>query len=318
MTYELVAEVVRSGFVEGQHFGTVAVLAADGSLAYAVGDPLAPILPRSSNKPIQLTAMLHVGLDLDGELLALAAGSHGGEEFHLAGVRRILAGAGLDETALQTPPALPLDEQARLAHLSRGCVPSRIAMNCSGKHAAMLATCGVNGWPLDSYRDPRHPLQQAIAQTFTELTGNPVAHVAVDGCGAPALATSPVGLATAFRALVRSPAGSPAARVVDAIRSHPVWTSGSRHHEARLIRGVPGLVAKGGAEGVFAAALPDGRAFALKVADGAQRVVPVLAVAVLRSMGVTEPVLDEVGRHHVLGGGERVGVIRPTLQPSPR
>ncbi len=313
MTYELVAEVVRSGFIEGRHFGTVVALAADGSVAFSVGDPAASVMPRSSNKPIQAAAMVDSGLDLDDELLALAAASHSGEDFHLDGVRRILASAGLDETALQTPPEWPLDEQARLEYVRSGAKPSRIAMNCSGKHAAMLATCVANDWPLNTYRDPQHPLQQVIAQTFAGLTETPTAHVGVDGCGAPVLSTALLGLATAFRTLALAPSGSAAARVVRAIQLHPEWTSGTRHHEARLIRGIPGLVAKGGAEGVFAAALPDGRSLALKVADGSQRVVPVLAVATMRRLGVAAPVLDEVGRYVLLGGGQQVGEVRAVL-----
>ena len=103
----LLAEVVRSGFVEGRHRGSVLALAADGSRVLALGDPDAPIFPRSSNKPMQAVGMLEAGLDLDGELLALACASHSGEPFHLDGVRRMLAGAGLDEAALQTPPDWP-------------------------------------------------------------------------------------------------------------------------------------------------------------------------------------------------------------------
>ena len=105
--------------------------------------------------------MLRAGLRLDGTLLALAAASHSGEEFHVAGVREILAGAGLTEDALRCPPALPLDEQAAWDLLCRGGGPDRVHMNCSGKHAAMLATCVAAGWPTAA-TPARHPLQQAI------------------------------------------------------------------------------------------------------------------------------------------------------------
>ena len=121
------------------------------------------MLPRSCNKPLQALGMLEAGLDLDGELLALACASHSGEPFHVEGVRRILAGAGLDEDALQTPPDYPLDDEAREELIRRGERKAPILMNCSGKHAAMLATCVANGWPTATYLDPDHPLQQAIA-----------------------------------------------------------------------------------------------------------------------------------------------------------
>src|SRR3712207_2989114 len=130
-------------------------------------------------------AMVRAGLDLEPQLLALAAASHSGEPFHLDGVRRILAGAGLDEAALRTPAGYPLDDDARTALIRSGEPPSPVTMNCSGKHAAMLATCVVNGWDTDTYLDPDHPLQKTIADTFSELTGVPVQAVAVDGCGAP-------------------------------------------------------------------------------------------------------------------------------------
>ena len=103
----VVAEILRSGFVEGHHYGSIVALEADGSIAWSVGDAESQIFPRSCNKPIQALAMLRAGLDLDGELLALACASHSGEAFHLDGVWKILAGAGLDESALQTPAGLP-------------------------------------------------------------------------------------------------------------------------------------------------------------------------------------------------------------------
>src|SRR5687768_6485904 len=137
----VVAEIVRSGFVEGHHYGSVVALAADGSVDWSVGAVDVPVLPRSCNKPLQALAMVRLGLDLPPDLLALTCASHSGEDFHLDGVRRTLATAGLDESALQTPPDWPLDDTAREAAIRAGRERDRISMNCSGKHAAMLATC---------------------------------------------------------------------------------------------------------------------------------------------------------------------------------
>jgi L-asparaginase II len=317
----VVAEIVRSGFVEGHHYGSIVVLGRDGEADWSVGDVTSAMFPRSCNKPVQALAMLRAGLDLDGELLALACASHSGEDFHLDGVRRILAGAGLDESALQTPPDYPLDDAARDERIRAGDGRTPIAMNCSGKHAAMLATCVLNGWDTATYRDPAHPLQVAISQTFAELTGEPVEAVAVDGCGAPLLSTTLTGLARAFRAL--SVAGSgPERRVADAIRSAPEYASGSRRDEAALLRAVPGAIGKAGAESCYAVALPDGRSFALKCEDGAARVRPVLMAAALERAGVcAEPGVDadavrETGRCEVLGGGMPVGEIRACLEPA--
>ncbi len=313
----VVAEIVRSGFVEGHHYGSVVALDADGSVAWSVGDAASQIFPRSCNKPVQALGMLRAGLDLDGELLALACASHSGEPFHLDGVRKILAGAGLDESALQTPPDYPLDDEAREAVIRQGGAKAPITMNCSGKHAAMLATCVANGWDTSTYLSPDHPLQVAIAETFAELTGEPVEAVAVDGCGAPLLSTSLSGLARAFRALSVAEEG-PEARIAGAIRGNPEYVSGTRRDEARLLRAVPGAIGKAGAESCYAVALPDGRAVALKTDDGAARVRPVLMAEALRRLGVTTtPGVDAAeveatGRVELLGGGRPVGEIRPT------
>ncbi|GGF51512.1 asparaginase [Marmoricola endophyticus] len=318
MASVVLAEIVRSGFVEGAHHGSAVSLAADGTLAYAAGDVSTPMLPRSCAKPLQAVAMLRMGLELDGELLALASGSHSGEGFHAEGALRILRGAGLDASALQDPPDLPLQPQVRDMALRGGVEPSRLLMNCSGKHAAMLATCAVRGWDTSSYLDPQHPLQQGIEETVAELTGEPIAVHATDGCGAPLLSTSLAGLARAFARLATAVDG-PERRVADAIRQHPEWTSGTTRDERALLAAVPGAIAKMGAESCYVVALADGRAFALKHDDGADRVRPVTMTALLSRSGVdTEPGVDtgavrRLGELSLLGGGVVVGAIRAAL-----
>jgi L-asparaginase II len=309
----LLAEVVRSNFVEGCHRGSVVALGADGNELWRIGDPDQPVFPRSSNKPLQAAGMLRAGLDLDGELLALACASHSGEAFHLDGVRRILAAAGLDESALQTPPDYPVDEQEKVAAIRAGLPPSPLAMNCSGKHAAMLATCVTNGWPIESYLAPDHPLQRALADTVTELTGERIAALGVDGCGAPLFALSLTGLARAFARLATAPVGTAEARIAGAIRAHPRWLGGTRRDVSALIATVPGIIAKDGAEGVYAAALPDGRAIAVKIDDGGQRARPPVMVAALRRLGVDVSALDDLATAPLLGGGRQVGEIRSVL-----
>lgn len=316
---EVVVEVVRSGFVEGRHFGCIVALAADGSVEWAVGDVDSPIYPRSCNKPLQAVGMVRLGLGVTDELLALASASHSGEPFHLEGVRRILATADLDETALQTPPDYPLDEAAKIALLCAGAEKSALAMNCSGKHAAMLATCVLNGWPTDTYLDPGSALQLSLADTFTELTGEPLSSIGVDGCGAPLFACSPTGLARAFQALVLANEGTPDRRVADAICAYPGYVSGTNRDESALLRALPGAVAKGGAEACYALALPDGRAVALKIEDGGGRARPVVMAAALERLGVESmPGVDaaavaSTGKAPLFGGGEVVGELRAVL-----
>ncbi|MBJ7359670.1 asparaginase [Nocardioides sp.] len=314
----VIAEVVRSGFVEGHHYGSVVALAADGSVDWSVGDVTSPILPRSCNKPLQAVGMVDLGLDLPQDLLALACASHSGEPMHVAGARRILEGAGLGASALQTPPDVPLDDLERDVWLRDGHGREPIAMNCSGKHAAMLATCVLNGWDLSTYRDPAHPLQVALADTFVALTGEPVVATAVDGCGAPLFSASLVGLARGFAAVATATEGS-RRRVAEAIRAHPVMVSGTRRDERALLTAIPGAIGKAGAESCYAVALPDGRAFALKTDDGGQRARAVVMAAALRRSGVdVEPEVDTeavraTGVHRLLGGGEPVGEVRAVL-----
>jgi L-asparaginase II len=313
-----ITEIVRSGFVEGHHYGSVLAVNPSQDVVYERGDVGATILPRSCNKPLQALAMVRAGLDLDGELLALACASHSGEDFHVDGVRRILARAGLDEAALQNPAGWPLDDAVRDELVRRGGVASRVHMNCSGKHAAMLLTCVTNGWSTDSYLSPEHPLQRAIAATFTDLTGEPVGHLAVDGCGAPLLGTSLRGLARAFSVLASSDRPEEA-RVASAIRAHPEFVSGTNRDERALLRAIPGAIAKAGAESCYVVALADGRAFALKTDDGAPRARPVVMAALLSHLGVdTEPGVDtdavrRTGAAPLTGGDAVVGEIRAIL-----
>ncbi|GAB3404263.1 asparaginase [Flindersiella endophytica] len=309
----VLAEVVRSGFVEARHRGAVIALSADGSVAFALGDVGTPIYPRSSNKPMQAVGMLRANLDVKDELLALVSASHSGEDFHVDGVRRILAQAGLAEDALQCPPDWPADEATKHRLVRAGEEPSRIRMNCSGKHSGMLAACVAARWDTRTYLEPAHPLQNLLRRTIEELTGEPVAHTGVDGCGAPLFAFSLIGLATAFRTIALAPVGTPEQAVATAIRTHPEWTSGTTRDEAALIRGVPGLFGKGGAEACYAVALDDGRTVALKIEDGGGRARQVVMAAALRKLGVSAPVIEEQLTAPVRGGGRQVGEIRAVL-----
>ncbi|MEV7107457.1 asparaginase [Streptomyces atroolivaceus] len=306
----VLAEVVRSGFTEGHHRGSLVVLAADGSVELALGDPAAPVFPRSSNKPMQAAAILRAGLDLSGERLALAAASHSGEDFHLALVRTMLAEHGLEAGDLQTPPDLPLDPVEAEAYLAAGGVREPLTMNCSGKHAAMLAVCVRNGWDTASYLDPSHPLQRLVGEVVAEAAGEPVAAVGTDGCGAPLMAIGLVGLARAFRAFVLAEPGTAERRVADAMRAHPEYVAGTRRPDTWLMREVPGTLSKMGAEAVQAVALPDGRALAFKIDDGSIRALgPVLARS-LELLGVDAPVVSRIGRAPLTGGDAVVGGIR--------
>ncbi|TDD44999.1 asparaginase [Kribbella antibiotica] len=307
----ILADVVRSGFVEGHHRGSVVVTDPDGSVSWSVGIVDQPMFPRSSNKPMQALGMLRHGLPLDGKLLSLAAASHSGEPFHVDGVREILALGKLDESALQTPPAYPLEDAVRDAWVKAGHGQESIVMNCSGKHAAMLLTCVVNDWPLDTYRDADHPLQQVIRTAVEDTAGEKVSYVAVDGCGAPILAISLAGLARSFGLFAAAEAGTLEAKIKDAYRAYPEYASGSMRDETALMRAIPGLFCKVGAEAVYAVGLEDGRGIAVKIEDGTPRARAVVMAAVLRKLGIEHEVIEQQSQFPLLGGGVPVGSVRP-------
>jgi L-asparaginase II len=301
---------VRSGFVEGQHRGDVVVLDAAGAVVAAAGDIDRPVFPRSANKPLQVVGMLRAGLRLDGPDLALAAASHSGERAHVDRVRAVLAAGGLTEDDLACPPELPLGAAAQRAVLAAGGGPERVTMNCSGKHAAMLRTCLAAGWPIPGYLSAEHPLQVALRAAVEELAAEPVTHTGVDGCGAPVFALSLTGLARAFSRLVDADAGTAERAVADAMRAHPGVVGGTGRDVTQLMTGTPDVLAKDGAEGVYAAAVPGVGAVALKLADGAARARMPVLVSGLRRLGATADVLDTLAEVPLLGGGQPVGVVR--------
>lgn len=303
----VLVEVERSGLVESVHRGHVVVVDDAGETVLTAGDPQALIYPRSAVKPLQAVAMVEAGLPLTGSELALACASHSGEPFHLAAVDAVLRAGGLTEQDLQCPPDLPYGDEARIEYLAAGRAPSRLAMNCSGKHAAMLRTCQAQGWPRAGYLDPGHPLQAHIQEVIEQMAGSAVAHTSIDGCGAPLWALPLVALARAFASLpLRTPV------VADAVRQYPEYTGGTTRDVTHLMRGVPGLVAKDGAESVQAMTV--GRyGIALKIEDGAQRARPLVAAEVLRRLGVEAAVLDEHLHAPVLGGGRPVGSMRARM-----
>ncbi len=298
-----VAEVVRSGFVESRHRGSLVVLGAAGEPVVTVGDVSGPIFPRSSSKPLQAVGIVRAGFQPAGAAeLALVTGSHHGERIHADGVRAMLAAGGLAEAHLRCPAWPPLGDPC-------GEV-SRVSCNCSGKHAGMLRACVAAGWPVETYLSAEHPLQKEIRAATEELAGEKVGATGVDGCGAPVFALSLQGLARSFRALVSGP-DEVATRVAAAMRAHPEMVSGTgpTAYDTRLMRAVPGLLAKGGAEGVQAVAVPGVGAVAIKIDDGAKRpLMPVL------SWGLAKLGLDALTpAEPVFGGGATVGVVRSVL-----
>ena len=304
------AVVSRSGVDESVHFGALVALNSDGSLAFSVGDPNVTIFPRSSTKPFQALAMVRAGLQLPLEQLALVCSSHNGEKVHQETALAILASAGLDESVLANTASHPWHAPSAHEAIRSGKPMSSLQMNCSGKHSGMVATCKINGWDLDTYLEHDHPLQLAITDVITELTGEAPIAIGTDGCGAPAHVVNLTGLAHATRAIAVGDAGDAGNQIFHAMSQFPYIVGGDRRDVTKIVSGIPQLFAKDGAESVYVAAMKDGRAIALKMSDGSGRATPTVLLSALRKLGVdTSGVADNVAEV-VYGHGKPVGGVR--------
>jgi L-asparaginase II len=302
----VLAQLVRSGLVESTHSGYLIIIGPDGSELLTLGDVDAEMYQRSAIQSLQAAAMVRLGLELNDEQLALVCASHGGTDRHQAVALEILKSAGLSESDLQNTPDRPLDRKARIAF---GAKPATsLAANCSGKHAGMLATCVANGWDVKTYRDANHPLQVAIANEIEKLTGKSINRTSVDGCGAPLFSMSTRSIAVAARKM-RIGSDPVFNRVINACLKHPEMILAEGAFDTRMMRAVPGLLVKGGAESVMLASLADGSAIAWKISDGANRANGPMMKAALAKLGIT----IEGEFVDVLGGGTVVGSLSATF-----
>ncbi|WP_427015586.1 asparaginase [Pseudarthrobacter sp. P1] len=311
------AVLERSGFVESRHLGSAVLLAGDGSVVTTLGSPDGPVYPRSSVKPLQALAAMQAGVPLRGVQVALATASHVGSLNHLDVVSGMLKAAGLREEDLGCPAVWPRDEEARTWLVRTDHGKSKLAMNCSGKHAAFLWACTENGWDKRSYLEPNHPVQQRVRQTVEEYTEERVLHTGVDGCGAPVFAVTLTGLARAFATLAKAPAdrhaNARAATVATSMLDYPWAVQGPGSSDTLVMENL-GVIAKSGAEGVLVMATPSGASVAVKMLDGNGRAATLVALTMLAAAGALDipevaSVLEQVVAP-VTGGGRPVGNLR--------
>ena len=286
----LVVDVRRGGVVEACH-RVHAVAVRDGEIVASRGDPRLVTLMRSAAKPIQALPVARARPDLDERELAIASASHLADPAQLDAVRSLLANAGAGEDDLECGP--------------EGHPPSRLKHNCSGKHAAMLVLCRARGWPTAGYRLHEHPVQQAMLAEVADAAGVAPAAIptAVDGCGVVTFGLPLERMAFAFARLEELDAG---ARVAAAMRAYPELIRGPAAADTRLMRALPGWLAKGGAEGLLCAAGGE-LGVALKVEDGNGRAVAPALASFLQELG--QP-LDELAVTPLRNSrGEEVGEI---------
>jgi L-asparaginase II len=287
------ASVRRGPALEAVVRGHVAVVDADGGVAAAAGDPGAVTTLRSCIKPLQALPFVRHALDeigAGGDELAVACASHNGEPVHVETVRRLLGRSGLADDALSCGPQLPYDEASARAILAAGEEPGRIHNNCSGKHAGMLAVCAAQGWPSDGYAARDHPLQVEIRELmggFGEVDMD-AAPVGIDGCGLP---THGLPLAVLARMFAAATSDAGFRRCQDAMAAHPHLVAGRGRFDTALLA-VAGaeVTLKGGGGAVWVAVRrPGGPALAIKLEAGDAAAMPVVALAVLESLGWIGP-----------------------------
>jgi L-asparaginase II len=297
-----VAVLERGGIVESRHKGIAALVDPEGKLIDHLGSAKRLIYPRSAVKPLQVIAMRRAGLMLEGAQLAVSSASHQGTPEHIALVEAILRDAGLSEADLQCPLAWPGNPLAR----AKASEETRLAFNCSGKHAAFLAACVIAGYDTKTYLDANHPLQQLVEQVLEEYSGEKILHSSIDGCGAPLHAMTVEGLARAIGKFTAIDSD-----VVDAMLANP-WAVGDTASMDALVM-KHGMVAKIGAEGVFVIGLKTGHGVAVKIADGSLRAAPLVALALLhRNQLITDAAYAELNTALAvksLGGAQVLGEL---------
>jgi L-asparaginase II len=299
---EVLAKVTRGDLVESLHLGHLIVLNADGSTYLSKGSPELPIYPRSAIKSLQAAAMLKAGLKVEENELAIICASHSGSRSHIDLVTKMLTSRGLSTSQLKNAVDKPLGEKEKITWGDKP--PSQLAQNCSGKHAGMLITCQQNGWDMNTYLDVNHPLQVAIKNEIEELSGEKVSAESVDGCGAPLFAISLSGLAIAIFNLVKSKEDL-YQQIVSACMKYPELVAGDGRLTTRMMRAVPGLFMKEGAEGVQVCALSDGRVIAIKIIDGSWRPVAPIIMEIFKRWNVEMP--DESVK--IYGGSSVIGEV---------
>jgi L-asparaginase II len=308
--------VIRSGVEESVHAGDVAVVDADGRVLAAAGDPERVLFARSCMKPLQAAVSLSLmSMDPPDPEAAVMCASHNAEPVHVAAVRSLLARAGVSEEALRCPSVRPWDEETAAADPDRRPINS----DCSGKHAGMLAACVAHGWPLESYREPDHPVQRAVLSAVTAASGEGLVATGVDGCGVVVHAMPLRSIARIYASLGRRDGWGDLApfadRAVGAMRAQPYLVAGRNRPDTALMEAAGDVIAKGGAEGLMCAAVLDrGIGVAVKVGDGGSRAAGPALISALEQLGVLDEgqtaALAPFATPPVLGGGRPVGEMR--------
>jgi len=330
MSNPVLIEVLRGAIVESAHRGAVAVFDADGKAVLEIGDTLRPVFPRSAVKAIQALPLIETGAadayGFGNRELALACASHSGEPAHVELARSMLARAGLDGSALECGAHWPSNHAAEIALARAGGSPNALHNNCSGKHSGFLCTCVHSGIAHSGYVKAGHALQEMVRDAMQSVTGavHGADERATDGCSIPTYAVPLRSFALGFARMATTNGFGPerakaAKRLLAACMAEPFFVAGTGREDVALMEAAPGRIfAKGGAEGVHCAAIPElGLGIALKCDDGAHRASEAMVAAVLakllRADQALAAKLTELANAPIQSRiGAKVGAVRPT------
>lgn len=331
---EIMIHRTRGKVVETMHRGDAVVLDPSGNVIAGCGDVYKYTYFRSSAKPIQALSVILSGarerFGIDDKELALICSSHYSEDMHLATVRSILGKLGLDESALQCGVARSIREEIAFAQTAQGIAPARIKSDCSGKHSGMLATCLIKGYPIDTYLDPAHPVQQDNLHHLAEICGYPAEQIeiGVDGCNVPVFALPIYNMALGY-ARFTNPEYLPeqyrdaAMTIFSAMNAFPEMVSGTGGFCTALMQATHGrLIGKVGAAGVYCIGIREPQlGIALKIEDGAPGIAPMAAMHILMSLNlITSAEYEELRHFHVqpnLNDDKLpIGELRPVFKVS--
>jgi L-asparaginase II len=296
-------KVYRGNYLESTHDVHVAVVNNKGELLYSYGDPERSTFPRSSMKPFQAVPVLETGaadaFQFEDADISLICASHNGEQRHRERVMQIIGRLHLEEDHLQCGTHIPRDIESYKALIKAGKELTPSFSNCSGKHSGMLTAAVHMHEDVASYREIEHPHQQRILSAIEDICEFPKdsIEISVDGCGVPVHRLPLKNTALGFARLAQ-PEGSHSEaleRIRNAMMKHPEMVAGKDRFDTDLMEVFDGkVVAKGGAEGVQCIGLVDqGLGITIKVEDGNARATSVVAMEVLRQLGVGNQAIFE-------------------------
>lgn len=293
----------RGSSVESIHRVHAVVCDSKGRILMKAGRADYETFVRSALKPFQALPALSSGTsgtyDFGDRGLAISCASHAGTAEHAREAFRLLWNAQLETDSLQCP--IPAWGHSPLEH------------NCSGKHAAFLATSRKMGWPLESYLQGDHPLQQEINRRVGEFLGLPAEELVAerDDCGAPTLLLQLSQMALLY-AHLGSSTHAELEQISRAMLAHPKLVAGDGRFDTELMsRSHKQVISKGGAEGIQCLSRTgDGLGVAIKVEDGSRRAKQAVALHLLRQLDwMTQGSLDELeDKMLIIGPGVRLEV----------